>query len=142
MVVDEAFLFTFAKTFKTGLKHSFLIILFLVQAIKPIIPFAEYAMNYDYIAKVLCINKEKPKMHCNGKCYLAKMVAENTDTETEKELPSLRLDNLFTPVYFEEITSISSANFFEEKKCRKIPDHQINSYLFSFTYYLFKPPIS
>jgi hypothetical protein len=33
-------------------------------------------MNESYIAKNLCINREKPMMHCNGKCYLAKKLNE------------------------------------------------------------------
>lgn len=27
-------------------------------------------MNKDYIAKVLCINRDKPDMKCEGKCHL------------------------------------------------------------------------
>ena len=30
----------------------------------------EYVLDYDYIATVLCINKENPELKCNGKCYL------------------------------------------------------------------------
>lgn len=30
-----------------------------------------YMLNRQYIASVLCVNKDKPQMHCNGKCYLA-----------------------------------------------------------------------
>lgn len=37
---------------------------------------ADYFLNKTYIARVLCINKEKPKMHCNGKCYLARQLKE------------------------------------------------------------------
>lgn len=45
-------------------------------------PFIEYSLNKDYIAKVLCINKEKPKMHCDGKCYLMKRVQETSESES------------------------------------------------------------
>ena len=37
---------------------------------------ADYFINKSYIAKVLCINKEKPKLRCNGKCYLTKQLKE------------------------------------------------------------------
>lgn len=30
-----------------------------------------YAMEYDYYANVLCENKDKPELHCNGSCHLA-----------------------------------------------------------------------
>jgi uncharacterized iron-regulated protein len=31
-----------------------------------------YEVNKDYISKVLCENKEKKAMHCEGKCHLKK----------------------------------------------------------------------
>lgn len=43
--------------------------------VKPAIPFLEYVINYDYIVKELCENKEKPELKCNGKCHLAKQLA-------------------------------------------------------------------
>lgn len=32
----------------------------------------DFNMRKDYIATVLCINKDTPVLKCNGKCYLAK----------------------------------------------------------------------
>jgi hypothetical protein len=50
---------------------------------RPLIPLAEYAVNYDYIANTLCVNKSKPELHCNGKCYLSKELAKaNSDSES------------------------------------------------------------
>ncbi|WP_343688492.1 hypothetical protein [Chitinophaga sp.] len=34
----------------------------------------EYTLNQRYIASVLCVNRDKPDMHCNGKCYLKKQL--------------------------------------------------------------------
>ena len=42
--------------------------------VKPLWPVMEYVVNYDYIANVLCENKDKPQLQCNGKCYLAKQL--------------------------------------------------------------------
>ena len=44
--------------------------------VKPAIPFLEYIVNYDYIVKELCENKDKPELKCNGKCHLAKQLAK------------------------------------------------------------------
>jgi hypothetical protein len=44
---------------------------------------ADYLLNYDYIAKVLCINKDKPEMHCNGKCHLAKQLQQQDEQEQQ-----------------------------------------------------------
>jgi len=37
---------------------------------------ADYVMNQNFIATVLCINKEKPALQCKGKCYLVKQLKE------------------------------------------------------------------
>lgn len=37
--------------------------------------------NYNYIANELCVNKDKPKMHCNGKCHLMKELAKKAAEE-------------------------------------------------------------
>lgn len=48
---------------------------------KPVFPVVEYAVNYDYIANVLCINKAKPELKCNGKCHLMQELAKASDAE-------------------------------------------------------------
>lgn len=53
----------------------------IVLLIKPIFPVIDYVTNYDYISKVLCENKDKPKMHCNGKCQLMKELAKASENE-------------------------------------------------------------
>jgi hypothetical protein len=53
-----------------------------VILLKPVFPVLQYAVNYEYISKVLCVNKEKPQMHCNGKCHLMKELAKAAEKET------------------------------------------------------------
>nr|WP_294899352.1 hypothetical protein [uncultured Pedobacter sp.] len=54
--------------------------------------FAGYQLNKTYIASELCINKNKPELHCNGKCFLAKKIAEaakkqqSNERKTQKDL--------------------------------------------------------
>lgn len=40
-----------------------------------------YQMNKDYISKNLCENKDKPMLHCNGKCHLRKQLAKEEKKE-------------------------------------------------------------
>jgi len=54
--------------------------------LKPAFPVCEYVVNYDYITTVLCVNKAKPQMHCNGKCHLMKELAK--EAESEKPISS------------------------------------------------------
>lgn len=47
---------------------------------------AWYEINKDYVADVLCVNKDKPEMECNGKCYLKKQLTKiDKGTDAEKQ---------------------------------------------------------
>lgn len=46
-----------------------------------------YELNKNYVADVLCINKDKPELHCNGKCYLNKQLKKADNTESNKDQP-------------------------------------------------------
>lgn len=56
-----------------------------------------YQANKAYIAKVLCVNKNRPSLHCDGKCYLAKKLkaAEEKEqkqtTERLEKMPEIQL---------------------------------------------------
>ncbi|MDO5655942.1 MAG: hypothetical protein Q4G27_07360 [Flavobacteriaceae bacterium] len=58
---------------------SFWLILAFIFLIQPIFPVLEYAVNFDYISNVLCVNTDKPLMKCNGKCQLGNKMAEQMD---------------------------------------------------------------
>jgi GMP synthase PP-ATPase subunit len=47
--------------------------------------YAGFEANQNYIAKVLCVNKERPLMHCDGHCYLMKNLKEVTEKEKKQE---------------------------------------------------------
>ena len=55
--------------------------------LKLIFPVIDYVVNYNYISKVLCVNKDKPMLHCNGKCYLYKQLLKAQQESAEKKLP-------------------------------------------------------
>jgi hypothetical protein len=58
---------------------------------------AYYHANKDYIARVLCENRDKPQLNCDGKCYLAKQLKAQQDrqdketTERVQNTPVLQL---------------------------------------------------
>lgn len=71
--------------------------------LKPILPVADYIINYDYISKVLCENKAKPEMKCNGKCQLMKNLAKAAEQE-KPILPEKKSQTQETEVlFFQEI---------------------------------------
>jgi len=68
-------------------------LLYLLAMIRPIIPIIEYHANYNYIANVLCENRGKPYLECNGKCYLEKQLNKiNHDNHEHKStIPPINL---------------------------------------------------
>ncbi|WP_419869025.1 hypothetical protein [Chryseobacterium sp. CT-SW4] len=56
------------------------IFIIFTMAVRPVLPLVNYAVNYDYIVKNLCVNKDKPLSTCKGKCYVEKELVK-----TEKQ---------------------------------------------------------
>lgn len=71
--------------------------------LRPIQPYVEYIINQDYIAEFLCINKDKPKLECNGKCQLVKELEKQQEKEPFK---SLRVSMENYPIGFVNILEI------------------------------------
>lgn len=78
----------------------FFTFLYLLAMVKPVWPVIDYVVNQDYIAAYFCINKDKPKLHCNGKCYLAQKLQE-AQHEKQQNLPAINLKDY--PIGFVEV---------------------------------------
>ncbi len=63
-----------------------------------------YQANKEYIAKVLCVNKNRPSLHCDGKCYLAQKL--KAAEEREQKQTAERLEKM------PEIQLFCSSNYF------------------------------
>lgn len=74
-----------------------LLIATMLPSISPWGTIAYYQLNKDYIARVLCENRSRPDLHCDGKCYLAKKLKAQQDrqdketTERVQKIPALQL---------------------------------------------------
>jgi len=79
------------------IKHqivSYILILFyLTIIIRPAIPVWDYFMNYDDIVENKCVNKDKPQLHCNGKCHLRKELKKVLNTENNPVKKKMTLSN-------------------------------------------------
>ena len=42
-----------------------------------------YQANKEYITRNFCVNKDKPQLHCNGKCHLKKLI-KKADREQDQ----------------------------------------------------------
>lgn len=52
---------------------------------------AAFELNQPYITEYFCINKDKPMLHCDGKCYLARKLKEAEEKEKKSEKESLKV---------------------------------------------------
>lgn len=47
--------------------------------------YAGFKVNQKFIADKLCINRSRPWMHCNGKCYFMKKIQQASENEKKQE---------------------------------------------------------
>ncbi|WP_207420466.1 hypothetical protein [Desertivirga brevis] len=98
---------------------AFILILTLLSAnFSRFFIYAGFAANKHLIASALCENRDKPQLHCNGKCYLMKKIklAEEKEKNQERraqsntfhEVSSFPEYTISVPVSF-----VSISSFFE-----------------------------
>ncbi len=88
-----------------------------IMLIKPLWPIAEYIANYDYITNVLCENRDKPQLQCNGKCYLSKQLAKEAEQNDKNPFGERLFSELLQTVFFEPISDINlKALLFEREE--------------------------
>ena len=103
--------------------------------LRPVMPLANYIINQNYIADFLCINKDKPELECNGKCYLADQLKKAAE-EKEKNLPAIAMEEY--PIGIIIFTSFQATEIAETHKETNF-QYQ-NSYTFSYLNSVFHPP--
>lgn len=97
---------------RTTLAIGFLI-LYGVAMLRPIAPILEYQLNKDYIAKVLCVNKDRPITVCQGSCYLTKRLQQ--EQQKEQSTPQIQLKDY--PIGWVTCFTLSIAPVFSEDSC-------------------------
>lgn len=111
----------------------------LVMLLKPVLPVLDYVFEYDYISQKLCINKAKPKLHCNGKCHLMKEMAKASESDkpisSDKKATTQESEILF----FEQIATFNLLSMYFQNK-HKINADYSNSYFYLNSCSVFHPP--
>jgi hypothetical protein len=115
-------------------------VVFYIQTFCSLFFVADYYINTKAFAAT-CINKNKPKMHCDGKCQLEKKI--NTEDSSDKQNPERKNDTVnevlssksffasvempFKPVFIKEYCSINpgiptdrSSRFFHPPKPTRV----------------------
>lgn len=115
-----------------------LLIIAIIICLKPIFPFMEYVVNYDYISKVLCINQDKPELECNGKCALMESIEKSAQEEhNEKGVVELEFQLLF---YQNNQEAYVNSQILQQKKLKILSAE--SNYHFNSVFSLLRPPIS
>ena len=107
----------------------------MVAMLRPIAPFIEYVINYDYISKVLCINTDKPALQCNGKCQLMQKIEQ----QKQDDFKSLSIVLKDYPIGFVELLSVNAKNSYHQYV--KKTYFKTKKYSFLFSIAIFHPPI-
>jgi hypothetical protein len=115
------------------------ILLLLTQIFSKWLMVIDYTINKDYIAKNLCENRNKPTLHCNGKCQLMKKMAVEDDQTNKTTSGSSVAKTPFTDVLFNatfvfsQLTTSASDSLFNDFYLVAIPS--------SFHSSIFRPPL-
>ncbi|CAM4404081.1 hypothetical protein [Zobellia nedashkovskayae] len=97
--------------------------------VKPLWPVAEYIANYTYIKNVLCENRDKPMLNCDGKCYLAKQLAKESEENSKNPFgeKSSKIE-MQTTVFFQSLLQLdfNVENIDVHKGNYKIPQNLVS----------------
>jgi hypothetical protein len=75
-----------------------------------------FKINQAGIAEVFCINKDKPSLHCDGKCYLHDRLAESNDKNNQSS-PFTHFEETLRITFFHQWPETLAFFSFTEKKC-------------------------
>ena len=81
----------------------FFVFLYVLAMVRPVMPVLEYIVEHDYIAEYLCINKDRPELQCNGKCYLMRKLAEQNE-QKKLNLPPISMEDY--PIGFVRLLAV------------------------------------
>ena len=74
--------------------------------------FLDYQLRKDFIVRNYCINKNRPEMNCDGKCYLARQIKKAQEND-EKQATDSFISKLFLTE--SEIKTNTFSDFFSLK---------------------------
>ena len=118
------------------MKFTLHILLAFYLVLKPLAPVLDYAVNYDYISKVLCINKDKPQIHCNGKCYVGKELAKNESQNDSKTKNSVqKVLDFYVP------EAVAKIAVFRKLTFAPLHFNYLAGYSYLFLSHIFRPPV-
>lgn len=113
-----------------------LIFLLTLQSFSPVVMYACYFANKDYVAGMLCENRNRPAMHCEGKCFLKKQL-HKAEQEDGKEKSSAKIIEVC--VYI-AATTIGNDRAHSIPPRIQYPPFHPGHYAYNYHYSCFHPP--
>lgn len=83
--------------------------------------YAGFELNRNYIATKLCENRNKPQLHCNGKCYFMKKLKQAEDNKSTEERQTQK--NLFQEAFYNQAQTV--AFYTVLLSVTKVPNYRI-----------------
>ena len=83
-----------------------------------------YELNINYIIETYCVNKDKPQLQCNGKCFLAKQLTLESKKENTSSHHTLKIVEAFYPLYYHKPKTLAISSHVEISKKPDFPRSQ------------------
>ncbi|SDQ34659.1 hypothetical protein SAMN05421664_1251 [Chryseobacterium soldanellicola] len=107
-------------------------------AIRPVLPLINYAINYEYIVKNLCENRNIPQSTCKGKCYVEKELAKTEKQSNNSQTIKISGLDVFVSTQILSFSDKSESGFII--KTPKSDD--LNFHLSEYSSRIFHPPLA
>lgn len=117
---------------------TFVLCLMMVSMMKTTILSTFYQYDKASFIEMFCVNKNRPQLNCDGKCYLAKMQKEQNEKRASDFLKHLQLE----VIYFSSANPFTFPNnnlSFPTVKAN-LPFDYSRTYSFLYSAKLAKPP--
>jgi hypothetical protein len=83
--------------------------------------YAGFELNRNYIATKLCENRNKPQLHCNGKCYFMKKVKQAEEKQNTEDRQAQK--NLFQEANYNQPAKVKFYSVL--LSVTEVPNHRI-----------------
>ncbi|MGY4538482.1 hypothetical protein ACVW0P_002902 [Mucilaginibacter sp. UYNi724] len=83
--------------------------------------YAGFELNRNYIATKLCENRNKPQLHCNGKCYFMKKVKQAEEKQNTEDRQAQK--NLFQEASYNQPAQVKFYSVL--LSVTKVPNYRI-----------------
>ncbi len=101
----------------------------------------DFKINQDFIAKVLCINREKPMTMCSGKCYLSKELI-NAEEPDKEQIPGNGEKERYEVIHYYSIGKYPSLILIDSHSRKTKSIYRDNFYHYDYLPDVFHPPKS